>query len=243
MSKLVLLNSRVFANAVDLTGVSSKASMNGTYEEKDVTTFGSGGAKEVIAGLGSADVSVEGFWEAFDATKVDNDSWTNIGGAGPWSLCPVSANVSDIAYFLKAVETSYVLGGGVGDVAPFKASAKSTWPLVRGVVGNPPGTARTATGTGTAIQIVGGVPAGKSLYAALHVVSVAGTTPSATFRVESDTVGFPSPTTVLTFSAATAVGGQIIRVAGPITDDYFRVGWTISGTTPSFLALVAFGVA
>jgi hypothetical protein len=32
-------------------------------------------------------------------------------------------------------------------------------------------------------------------------------------------------------------------VSGPITDDWFRVSYTISGTTPSFLFAVTAGIA
>jgi hypothetical protein len=83
------------------------------------------------------------------------------------------------------------------------------------------------------------------MYAALHVLSVAGTaTPTITARVESSVDNtFASPTTRLTFAAATAVSGQTLRTAGTaITDTWWRVAWTISGTTPSFLFAAALGI-
>jgi hypothetical protein len=115
---------------------------------------------------------------------------------------------------------------------------------VRGVCAHPPGTARTATGNGTGVQIVGGVPAGQYLYAAIHVLSVSGTsTPTLTVKIQSDNgSGFPSATDIATFTAATARTGEVVRAAGAITDDWFRVSYTISGTTPSFLFLVTLGV-
>jgi hypothetical protein len=67
------------------------------------------------------------------------------------------------------------------------------------------------------------------LWAALHVT--AGTFTNLVVTIESDTVGFPSPTTVLTFSTVSAVGWQFISVAGPITDDYFRAKVAISTGT------------
>lgn len=243
MSKMVLLNTRLFANAADLTSVATKAELSAEYEEKDVTTFGSAGWKEFIAGLGSAKVDAEGFWEAGDASKVDDNQWLYKGAAGPWTICPVDANVGSLAYIVNAVQTDYSVGGSVGDVAPWKASAISAWPVARGVVAHPPGTARTATGTGSSVQL-GAVPTGKSLYVALHVLSATGTTPSITVAVEADNAtGFPSPVTVATFTAASAVGGQILRVTGANPDDWYRVKWTISGTTPSFLFAAAFGIA
>ncbi len=244
MAKIILLNSRVYANSADLSGVTNKASISGEREEKETTTFGSAGYKELIAGLGSSKFSLEGFWEAGDASKVDDEKWAALGGAGPWTVCPVAGAVSDVAYFSKVLTAKYGQGGAVGDVAPYKAEGSGTWPLVRGLVANPPGTARTTTGTGTAIQL-GAVASGKQLYAAVHVLSVSGTgTPTVTFRIESDdNAGFSSATTRATFTAATAVSGEIIRAAGPFTDDYWRAAWTISGSSPSFLAAVVFGIA
>lgn len=244
MSKLVLLNNRLFTNGVDLTSVNNKAELKADVEVKDVTNFGSGGWKEFLGGLGSAAVDAEGQWEAFDASKVDDAMWANLGGVGPWTIAPAGAAVGAPAYLLNAFSSQYVLLGAVGDVAPWKAAAVSSWPVASGLVATAPGTPLTVTGVGTAGQIVGGTPTGKQLYANLHVLSVAGTaTPTITMRIESDNaVGFPSPVTVATFTAATAIGGQALRAAGPNTDDWYRAAWTISGTNPSFLALVSFGV-
>jgi hypothetical protein len=245
MSKTVLTNVRCFAVGVDLTSNSNKIELTSEVESKDGTNYGSGGWKEVMGGVASAELSGEGQWEALDSTKVDDASWAQLGGTGPWS---VSANnaaaVGDLAYFMQAMRSDYKLFDAVGEIAPWTGTAKSSWPLVRGQFAHPPGTARTASGTGTGLNI-GAVAANKRMYAALHVLSVAGTaTPTITARVESSVDNtFASPTTRLTFTAATAVGGQILRTAGTaITDPWWRVAWTISGTTPSFLFAAALGI-
>ncbi|MEU5094946.1 hypothetical protein [Streptomyces sp. NPDC020996] len=244
MGKTVLTNVRCFAVGVDLTGVSNKIELSSEVETKETTNYGSGGYKEVVGGLASAEISGEGQWEAGDLTKVDDASWAQLGGVGPWS---VSANnaaaVGDLAYFTQALRCNHKIGDAVGEVAPWTASAKSSWPLVRGQFAHPPGTARTATGTGTGLNL-GAVAAGKRLYASLHVLSVAGTTPSLTARVESSADNtFAAPTTRLTFTAATAVSGQALRTDGTaVTDTWWRVAWTITGTTPSFLFTAALGI-
>lgn len=244
MGKFVLFNARIFAGAADLTSNSNKVELKAERADEDVTTFGSLGWKEAIAGLGSADVSAEGQWEAFDLSKVDDSRWAALGGAGPWSITPGGASVGTLAYFANFLDASYTVGGDVGKVAPWKSAGKSTWPLVRGQIAHDPGTARTATGTGAGAQL-GAVAAGAQLYCSLHVLSIAGTgTPTITVAVESDTSNaFAAPTTRLTFAAATVLGGQILRVPGPITDTWWRPKWTISGTTPSFLFAAAFGIA
>lgn len=244
MGKQILTDCRIYAGAADLSGVSNKVALPAEVEEKDVTVFTSNGWRERLGGLRKGDLNVAGFWEAAGAGSQDDQTWGGLGLTGPWTVCPGLPNVGALAHFMNALQSDYVFGDAVGEVAPYQANAGSTWPLVRGQVGNAPGTARTTTGTGTSVQL-GAVPAGQSLYAAVHVLSVAGSaTPTITARVESDdATGFPSATTRLTFAAATAVGGQILRVAGPITDDWYRFAWTISGTTPSFLFMGAFGIA
>lgn len=244
MAKTVLLNVRCFAVGVDLTGNSNKIELSSEAETKEATNYGSQGYKEVVGGLASAEISGEGQWEAGDTSKVDDGAWAGLGGLGPWSISANnSAAVGDLVYFTQALRCDYKLLGEVGEVAPWTSMAKSAWPLVRGQFAHPPGTARTATGTGTGLEL-GSVDANKRLYASLHVLSVAGTTPSITARVESDdNADFTSATTRLTFTATGAVGGETLRTDGTaITDTWWRVAWTISGTTPSFLFAAALGI-
>lgn len=244
MAKTILTNVRTFAGGVDLTGASNKVELSSEVEDKDTTNYASQGYKEVIGGLGSAEISAEGQWEAGDPTKVDDASWAQLGSVIPWS---VSANngaaVGDLAYVVSALRSSYTLFDAVGEVAPWSGDAKSSWPLVRGQFAHPPGTARTATGTGTGLDL-GAVTAGQRMYAALHVLSASGTTPSITAHVESAPDNtFAAPTTRLTFTTATAAGGQALRTDGTaITDTWWRVAWTISGTTPSFLFVASLGI-
>lgn len=245
MGKLVLLDARLFVGGADLSGSSNQIEVEASVEDKETTNYRSNGAKERLGGLFEAELSGSGQWEAGDASMVDDNQWATLvsRALAPWTMCPTDAVAGAVAYLTAALQSEYNFLGEVGDVAPWEGSAKSSWPMPRGQVAHPPGTARTATGTGTAVQL-GAVPAGKHLYAALHVLSATGTTPSLTASVESDNaVGFPSPVTVATFAAATARGGQILRAAGPITDDWFRFAWTISGTTPSFLFAAALGIA
>lgn len=243
MGKFVLLNARLFAPGADLTGASNKIELTSEIEDKDTTNYYSQGWKEVIGGLGSAEISAEGQWEAGDPSKVDNASWSTLGGVGPYTVCPDTSTVGALAYLTSGMRTDYQLGDAVGEVAPWSGTVKSSWPLVRGQIAHPPGTARTTTGTGTALSL-GAIPAGKRLYAGLHILSAAGTTPSAVVRIESDdAAGFASPITRATFDAASAPGGQIVRTDGTaIADTHYRVGWTITGTSPSFMFAVSLGI-
>ncbi len=250
MAKSVLINSRIFAGGVDLTSVSNTVSVDAAAEKKDATMFGADGWKEVIGGLKSGTIKAGGAWEAGDSSKVDDATWAGLGANAPWSVYPAagetlaaSAGVGSLCYFTDGLRASYKLGDKVGELAPWSGDVESSWPVVRGISLHPPGTARTVTGTGTGVVHVA-VPAGQSLYAALHVLSATGTTPSITVKVQSDLDNtWTSPIDQITFTAATARTGEIKRVAGAITDTWYRVSYTISGTSPSFLFVVSLGVA
>jgi hypothetical protein len=248
MAKQVLTNVRYFVGPADLTAQSNKVELDDSMEEKDVTNFGSGGKKEVIAGLESVAISAEGFYQSGDPGYADDEWWTNRRTVEAHTVFPAPATTQltagDTAYLTQAVRLSAKLFGTVGDVATFALTATGAYPLARGACLLGPGTTVTTTGTGTAVN-VGAVAAGKGLYASLHVVSISGTSnPTLNVKVQSDdNSGMTSATDVITFTAATAVGSQVARVAGAITDNYFRVSYTTSGTNPSFLAVVAVGIA
>lgn len=249
MSKQILTNVRIFAGATDLTSASNRVEITPQVDTKDTTNFGSVDAngtlwRELLSSLGSANIAAGGQWEALDGSKVDDDQWANFGGVGPWSFSGPSGLVAEgsLAYIINAVRTSYAVFDAVGEVAPWQASAASTSGYARGAYLLAPGTARTATGSGSVVQL-GAVPAGRSIWAALHVLSATGTTPSITVTLQSaTTLGFGSPTTRATFSAQTARGTAFLQTLGPITDQYWRMSYTISGTTPSFLVAGSAGI-
>lgn len=242
MSRFVLLDTRLFAPGADLSGASNKIELTSEIEDKDATNYRSQGWKEVLGGLGSAEISGEGQWEAGDPSMVDDASWATLGGVGPYTVCPTDSVVGALAYITSGMRADYKVGDAVGEIAPWAGTVKSSWPLVRGQIAHPPGTARTATGTGTILNL-GAIPTGKRLYAALHVLSATGTTPSITARIESGDATLTVPTTRLTFAAATEAGGQILRGDGTaITDTHYRVAWTITGTSPSFMFAVSLGI-
>lgn len=249
MTATVLTNVRLFTGGADLTSVSNKVELVNEREEKDVTTFlpegdADSGWKKVTGGLAQGAATASGFWAAGDDGKVDNRSFIDLGGLTGWTATGnAGASVGSLAYLMKALRGQYVAGGQVGDVAPWTASMKSSWPVVRGVIMHPPGTARSSTGNGTAVQ-VSAVSASQYLYASLHVLSASGTTPTLDVTVESDVDNtFASPATQITFSQANAISGQITRAAGAITDTWFRVKYTIGGSGPSFLFVVSLGIA
>jgi hypothetical protein len=241
LTPLILTDCRLYLDGADLTGYSNKAEMSAKAADLDRTTFASGAWKERKGGLFDGSASLEGFWQAGDLTQPDDLFWANLGVATvPLTGVPTGGNVGDLAYLTRGLETEYTPGGKVGELLSWSAGLNVNWPIVRGQILHPQGTARTATGNGTARQI-GALSSTQALYVCLHVTSY--TDGSLTVAVQSDdNSGMTSPTTQGTFTAATALGGQTMKINGPITDDWWRVTWTISGgVTHSFLFAASAG--
>lgn len=239
---MILTDCRIFAGAAHLSGQQNRIGVEGECDEKDTTNFLSGGWKECTGSLKGFKLSGGGQWAASDASAVDNSRWAALGVAEAWSVAPSTVAPGDRVYVGAANQSKYTFLGELGEVAPWSVDVDGSGPLVRGWSLHNYTTARTATGSGTAV-LGSAVTSDQALYCALHVLSVSGTSsPTLTVRVQSDTVGFPSATTVATFTAATGLTNEFKRIAGPITDTYFRADWTISGTDPSFLFVVTIGV-
>jgi hypothetical protein len=244
MSKFTLQNVRTFSAGADLTTRSNRAEIGMEAESKDATAFAPSGQvwHEELSGIKTVTVNAAGQWEAGDASMVDDSAFANLGSVSPLTLCPQTAADGALAYMTAFNRTSYSLGGSVGDVIPWSGKWVGTWGLGRGVVMGTP-TPRTATGNSSVFQLPA-VLAGQFLVGTLHVMSLSGTTPAVTLTIQSSAVvGMTSPTTRLTFNSQSAIGGQVFRIGGPITDTFYRATWTISGTTPSLLFMSALGVS
>lgn len=131
--------------------------------------------------------------------------------------------------------------GAVGTTAKFSASIVGDTAEIVGVVGAPLASRTTSGLTGTSLQLgavgTGATGVSQRLWAALFVTAAAGTNLAVTIQSDNAT-GFPSAATALTFSTVSAVGAQYSSVAGPLTDDWFRVSATIASGTFTFAVVL-----
>jgi hypothetical protein len=238
MSKIILKDQTVYLGGYDLTNRMSALALDYSAEMQDVTVFGND-THTRLGGLKSAAAQVSGFMD-IDAT--DQFQFDSIGVQDtPFSFGASGDTVGSVAYTMLAAEADIKLGGAVGDVAKFDAGAQSTGVLVRGqILLNSKGTPLTSTGNGTAVQL-GSVSATQRIYVAMHVLGVG--TGSVTAKLQSDNASnFPSATDQITLTAANAIGSQWASVAGAITDDWWRINYTISGGAPSMKLVFVVGI-
>ena len=243
----ILKNVRLFTGGVDVTGESNKLEFSGEVEEVDVTTFGDYDATtdriwQVLLG-GEFKGKISGAGVIDTAGGIDAETHTRLGSKTAFVVGPDGAAVGALALVTDVLTTSRTGFGERMKALPWSAGWSTNRAIARGVFAHPPGTARTATGNGTAVQHIA-VPATGELVAAINVLSIAGTaTPTITVKIQSSPDNtFAAPVDRITFDPATTVDGQVKRVAGAITDTWYRAQWTISGTTPSFLFVAALGV-
>ena len=224
----VLKDQRAWFHGNDLTGVMNAIALEYSADAKENTVFGNS-THTNQGGLMTVAASLEGF---FDAAK-DKIIYDNVGASDKVFSFGASSNAGDAAYSFLAMVGSYIPGGTVGELFSFSLEAAAAGKLIRGVIAENR-TGQAATGNGTGRQL-SAVAQGKKLYAALHVLNVAGVAPTLDLVIRSDdAAGFATPVTQITFDQVTAIGSQWKEVAGPITDTYYRPSFTIGGAGATF---------
>lgn len=249
---MLMTNAKIYLGGYMLHGYSNTMSLQYGAEMLDDSVFGCS-TRSNRPGMFTTQFTANIFWDitapAAPGISMEAFMFGRIGAAREvLSTGPVVTADGDVCYTTRNVHSSWQpLGGAVGELLAGELSGASAGsPLIRGVAQGV-GAAKVASGNATYTQIAGGVPVGKKLYGALHVVAASGTGTSLTCVVESDdNTGFSSPTTQLTFASFTqaALGADWQETAGvsAITDTYFRMKWTIAGGTPSFTILGVIGV-
>jgi hypothetical protein len=234
----------ILVGGYELAGQGKNVNLTVDVSPLDTTALSTTGWVTVIGGLKTATVDLSLMTE-LSATGHELDAFTNLGVADvPHSIVSNSADGST-AYLMRGIPLSYTpFEGNVGELAMTRISGKSsTGPMARGALLHPGSASRTSSSTGTGRQL-GAVSSTKTMYAALHVLSVSGTNPTLDVIVQSDdNAGFTTATSRITFTQRTTAGTYAWgSVAGPVTDDYWRVSYTIGGTaTPTFAFAVTAG--
>lgn len=243
---VVLTNVKTYLGEYDISGFMN--SVNLEYAADALKDTRMGDTTEVNkGGVKTASLTIGGFADPASA-GMEAIAFGKIGTADiPITCSPDGADTGEAAYFFKALTANMKTFGQHGQIMPFTGSARSggsTNALVRGKVFVAASPAKTSTSTSSIIQL-GAVTSAQRVYAALHVIdTVSGSSPTLNVTVKSAAlVGFGSPTTRLTFTQATAKTSQIVSAAGAITDQFWRVDFTIGGTgSPTFPFIVVVGI-
>lgn len=253
MATLVQTAVKIWTGGLDLSCYSDNVNLDLMADDVEFTTYCSAGAREYRQGLKSWEANATGFADFAAAGATTSQLVpgevivpTAQGSYFPMIIAPTGAE-DGAAYLADSILTSFtVLSGAVGDAAAIAAKFRPSdntvgHRIIRGRLE----ASRTSTASGnTTGSQLGAISATQKLWAALQVVTLAGTgTPTITVKIQSDDgSGFATPTDRISFSAATTRSSQWGSVAGAITDDYWRANFTISGTGPSIVWACAIGI-
>ena len=240
MAVFALTNVGILIDSLALTGFANELSLEATADEQDYTTFASGGWRTKKPGLATFMADVKGFQD-YAVTGVDPTFPVSaFGGFNTITVAPTGgAAVADPCFIGRGLLNQYTpLTGAVGDPANFDFGWTGDAQLVRAQMLHPTA-ARTATGNGTTTTFTAPT-ASQTLYASFHVLAVSGAG-SIVFTVQTDdNSGMTTPTTRITSSSFTAVGGGIGSLAGSLAGEtHIRVQWTITGFTSVTFAVAA----
>jgi hypothetical protein len=133
MAKKVLLDAVLVIDSNDLTQWCAKVELDDEFEEKDTTTFASGGAKEVQGGLESGGVGIS-FKNSHTAGELDEIMWalrrSVVSFTARADAAAVSASNPQYSGDILVNQWSPIMGS-VGDVNELDVTYPLSGPLVR----------------------------------------------------------------------------------------------------------------
>lgn len=227
-------STRVLVDGTNLSAYFRSANSSSSVPTTDTTTFAATG-KTFLAGFPEGRLTLDGLFEG-GVGSVDETLSAALDGVSHIVMVSREAfTVGGPADLLLARETAYNNTSSVNEAVAISAEFVADGGIKSGAVLHDL-TARTATGTGAAVD--GGAATTNGGLAQLHVVAISGTTPSATVVVQDSADGSTGWATIATFAAKTAVGAERVTITGTIRR-YTRASWTISGTSPSVTFAVA----
>lgn len=235
MAKTILTDVGVWLDRYDIRGSLNAAQIEADVDLVECTSFGDVN-KAYLPGVKGVRWSFGGYYE--DATDAALDPLLGANGL-PLTITGDGVQAGAVAYLGSAAVNQLGRRASLGEAVGLTlAGQMSASGFGRGTLLH--NGAVTATGSG-AVQNIGAAVAGQKVRATLHVTAAAGTTPSITVAIQSAAlVGFGSPVTHATFTAATGLGAQHVVVdPANLTHAFWRASWTVSGTTPAFTIAVA----
>jgi|DEB0MinimDraft_10_1074344.scaffolds.fasta_scaffold00079_8 hypothetical protein len=228
-------DTKIYINQNDYSQYFNSADTSMTADVAETTTFGvTGDAKTYIGGQKDGTSSLAGF---FDATSdavlqplLGGNDFVFVNGAS-------GVSATDKVFFANANITNYGVSSPVGDVVATSLEIQADGGMLNGLILE--NDTITATADGTARDNGSSTTNGGGAF--LLVTSASGTTPTldVVIKHSADDITY---TNLVTFTQATTSTSEYKSVAkGTTVNRYLKVSFTVSGTTPSFSAIVGFG--
>lgn len=248
---------KLYVAEFDLSGYARTLAVSDEADAQDATTMADT-TRRMIPGVRTVS------WDAeltFDAAVDERlaalfASANSAGGMGDgtatmMSFMPGGATEGQLAYFMRSMIGAANVPMQFGETfvqsvsgAPYDGGrGAGSAELARGTVACVVTTAAAGSGNRPGYLLGALTDSLDQIQLAGHCTAIAGSSPLLTLNVQSDdNAGFTSPTTRYSATAISAAGAiDIPPIAGPITDSYWRITWSLTGTgvSASFVASLA----
>jgi len=216
----------------DLTSVDSSSNV----DVIETTTLADT-SKNYIPGLNSGTLVCNGLIDSASASSA-NSQWQDLyairgDSDGVPAIVALEGFTADKKVWVAQVtETSWTNTSSVAGAVSFTLNLETTGDHGQGVSLFDPGTAKTATATGTVVD--NSASSSTGAVANLCVVTASGTSPTLDVVIQhsADNVSY---STLITYTQATGTTSERKTVAsGTTINRYLKVVATIGGTSPSF---------
>ena len=224
----VLKNVGIWIEGLDVAGVSNSVGINASAATPESTTFKNDGWMDHEGGgIKSSALSLAGFVRL---NEIDMEMFNSLATKGVSTIAPVGVAGGEVAYVVPFVESAFAQSGSIGELLAFTfAAVGDNAPYRAQVFDVREGIAAAAT---TARRQLGAIPSGQSLHLWVHVARNAGTLEIDLFSADAATGG--TLTLQAKRSSITDTGLFVLTVDGPVTDEYWEMVYTPTGTTPDF---------
>jgi len=241
MASQPILLQKVWAGNFALGGQLNSLDLDNSVEPVDDTVL-SDVVSKFRPGRFNPSMSLSGFWDPDQGDgSIDDEIFTALQTVVPVTVGVQAGADGEAAYLSKMLVSGRQVGGSHGQAASLTIAGVGgdDFPWCRGKLLHQ--AQITTTTSGTARQL-GALTATQRLVVSLHVINPTGTAPTFDVTIESDdNSAMTTPVTRLTFTQETDItaGYQFLTVAGPITDDWWRVVATLAGGSPDATIVVA----
>ncbi|HEX8693408.1 MAG TPA: hypothetical protein VF746_13370 [Longimicrobium sp.] len=241
---MIFKTGRLFVGGYDLTNGLQRISLGATLDEKETSHAGSAGMRQSDAGIEQAEFSCGLLYSDNNVDAPGDALFALQGDAGvPLAFALGSAAAGDLAWLFLSTAFRAPKDLRVGEPATITAEGRSSsGPLVRGrVMLNLTRSVTGATNNGTAVNL-GAALSSQRVYLVVHV-GAASAALATTFKLQSAPASnFASPTDRVTLTPAGPNGAAWGSLAGPVTDTWWRVVDTVTGSAPTVPLFVAAGI-
>lgn len=223
--------------AGDISGYTGEFDIGIEAAMQPSDNYGAYGYQCRIPGLTKASGNIKGNADFASGAIYSFIKGANAGVQSGLAIIPngTAGVAGDACSFMRGrLSKASIANGAIGNTAKFDAQIDGDSAEIDGVIAAT--LASRGALTGTSVQL-GAVSASQRLWAALYVTGAVGTNLAVTIESDNAT-GFPSAATAITFSTVSAAGWQFTSVAGPITDDWFRMKSTVGSSTFTYAVVM-----